>query len=481
MSAALRAARRVIDGRAGHPTAKDRAYAVYLTVLVIAMAGYPAVNFAVERIGSLEISTSAARPVGMVLLVIAPLAGAIRGPAIPPLPFTALVVAGPTAQSATLRRTAGWSRGLVAGGCAVVAALAAAASGASGWEAAAFAVGAALAGWAVGLAWLLGQALSDSKWTMPCLALGVAALVFPVVGWLTGRSPAGWVIMAASLAAAEAFAVPRVLDSLRPSRLASQARRWTAMRGAVLAGDVAAALARVESPPRLGRNWAPRLGSSAGAGIVLRDLLGILRYPGRAAWWALVSLGAGFGAGWFGRGALAFAGIAVTSYFAAGGWARGLRIHVRGAGGSDPFGIGRRPRMAWHAGVPIAVVVALELAGWVTAVALGGAGRGDWAMVGLVGVMAVGMQAASAAKGPMPVVLLTPITSPFGDLSVLPVTAWMADSVLVCALAGGVTGQAAAGAALALLGAGCLGAWGLALWRVGRVGRVGPRPGRREG
>src|SRR5699024_3232904 len=56
----------------------------------------------------------------------------------------------------------------------------------------------------------------------------------------------------------------------------------------------------------------------------------------------------------------------------------------------------------------------------------------------LLALVLVAARARDAAKGPMPLSLMTPIPTPQGDLSVLSVLVWQADALLLAVLAGAV-------------------------------------------
>src|SRR5699024_11107529 len=103
-----------------------------------------------------------------------------------------------------------------------------------------------------------------------------------------------------------------------------------------------------------------------------------------------------------------------------------------------------------------------------TIAALGGGGGlllagGTLALSGvalpvLLALMRVAARARAAAKGPMPLSLVTPIPTPQGDLSVLSVLVWQADALLLAVLAGAVLAGLLMllGPVAMLLGAGAL-------------------------
>ena len=69
--------------------------------------------------------------------------------------------------------------------------------------------------------------------------------------------------------------------------------------------------------------------------------------------------------------------------------------------------------------------------------------------VAVVLLLVVLIRAYDSAKGPLPVLLLTPVPSPFGDLSSLNVSLWQADALLIAVVVGAL--GVAAGSPVSLL------------------------------
>lgn len=95
-----------------------------------------------------------------------------------------------------------------------------------------------------------------------------------------------------------------------------------------------------------------------------------------------------------------------------------------------------------HAILPLLAAIVLPAAGALLGGSWGAAAGGPeatgWAAS--VGVFLVFVRAFDAAKGPLPIILLMPVPTPVGDLSVLSVLAWQSDAVLITlVVAGGLT------------------------------------------
>ncbi|AZZ56853.1 hypothetical protein [Rathayibacter iranicus] len=470
---ALRLARSIIRTRAGRPSTGDTVYGIYVTVFVAGVVVFPIVRaamiglamprivvFATENLTTERISIALAVITGLVFLL-----GRVRGPVVPSEPYIETIVVSPLPRSLTLRRpyTAGRMTLL-----AILLLLAVVLVGGAAIAAPAdplgillFFVGFAAWAWLLSLAWLAGQ------WSGPrrrAVAVGLAiaiviqagiALLPAAAGSVSWISPWGWaaslwsaldgVTMAHGIAVAllvlalgSQLLLPAMLDQLGREDLADQARRWNAVFSLALTGDVKSAANRLKAPPRLGRHWHWPAPSGAAGAIVLRDLLGIARFPARGfvGLVTTVGLGATTTLGLReGEGAqLVTATAALSLYFAIGVWCEGLRLFGSTVGGSSPYGISSTMQAGLHLVVPILIGVPLASAGAVV-VASGTVLPVIWTT--LLAVFAVAVQAFSALKGALPVSLLTPVPSPIGDLSVVNVAVWLADAVTVMALVGG--------------------------------------------
>ncbi|QWL32795.1 hypothetical protein [Rathayibacter toxicus] len=209
--------------------------------------------------------------------------------------------------------------------------------------------------------------------------------------------------------------------------------------------------------------------------IVLRDLLGIARFPVRAVVGvvattgvsAIITLGLREGAG----AQLVTATAAIVLYFAVGVWCEGLRFFGATIGGSSPYGISPTTQVGLHLVAPLLISVPLAAIG-AAAASEGCVFPALWAV--LLVVFAVVVQAFSALKGTLPISLLMPVPSPIGDLSVVNVALWLADAVTIMALIGGgltisvTVANGAVGASLALAVLSVLMGW----WAQVRLGRL---------
>ena len=285
-----------------------------------------------------------------------------------------------------------------------------------------------LAGAVTAVAWLLGQAAPRRAWW---LGLTVAALAVLAASW----PPARWFAVVAPLVA---LAVPLLLDAVRGPELLAQSVRWHAAATTARYGDVQSALGDLRALPRRGRRWRALVGGPDVVRFAVADLVGTWRTTGRfvtgtgaltvaAAALAVVS-GAPFGL-------LLGAGAASLAYLALGVFCDGLR-HAAAIGARPGLlGYGTWRLFALHAVAP--TVMALATAGLaITVLALAGTSP-DPLPVALTLVPVLAVRAWGAAKGQIPVDLLTPVPTPMGDLSGLVVVSWLADAPLVAAGVGG--------------------------------------------
>lgn len=300
----------------------------------------------------------------------------------------------------------------------------------------------------------------------------------------------------ALVAAAALAAAPALVDRLRPHEVLAQAQRLEFARTLGATGDIAGGFGMFREFPRTARRLGAAPKASGAWAVFVRDSVGMLRTPGRLA----ISLAAGAVAGGLlgvgfviGSPALVAAG-ALTAFLASGAWCDGLR-HAADAAGR-PTLYGTRPLLlaARHALAPLVwslvVLVLGALAG--TALTLGvtgavgtgavgtgavGTGAGWSSAVGtgagwpsaasiavlsplpaiaIFAVLLAVVRAYDAARPPLPVILLLPIPSPVGDLSILSVLLWQSDALLVAVAVPAVVVALAAGpfavaAALALV------------------------------
>ena len=507
---ALRAVRAVRRARGDRLSAGDVSYRIYLAVMLAIIVVAPAVRAGILAWAP-AIPETAAHPAGVaaaLTLSTAGLAllGSRAGPARAGLPQLDLLFTAALPRARLLGPSlgrwfaAGASVGAAIGGMAAVAlALAAAnglASGASlelGIIAALVGAGAALGVLGVG-ALLLGQ---RGPRVRGGVALGLAALAaaqLAAAGRGVGALPDPWSASAALLeraasgSAGDALPVSLILlpalaalavlcgalplaTRLSRERLRAQAVNWDAASALALTGDPTAALARFGEPVRHGRRLILRPARGLGGTILRRDLLGLVRAPGRslAGLGGMLAAGALWGSALAGggsplRAALLGAAATVVAALAAQPWCRGLVAAAAGVGSPALLPSGPGALMARHALLPaLAATLALAAGALLVCAGVGvgvvadpGAGSGPAEAAGVGALLTapvlaaavVLLRVAAALKGTIPLRLLAPVPTPLGDVSAVNVFIWTIDGPVVALLVGAALG-ASWGAALA--------------------------------
>jgi hypothetical protein len=378
----------------------------------------------------------------------------------------------------------------------------------------AFALGVATLGSAALLegAWLAGQVLPGGARRILALVLGLAGAL-AVLGTVSGGAalqrllalayPSGgagadapWTPALLVLAVGLLVAVLSIpaLDRVRGTVLLEQAGRWDAALTSARTGDLAAAAGTYRVRPSAGRRLAAvatgaRGGPAARAdgqdaigrarsvlaliGLYLRrDLVALVRTPERLVLGMLGVLAAGalLAAARVLAGPLGFTALllgALLLWSASGVFVDGLRHGVESLGAPRLLAQGAGEQILLHSLAPLLVIGALSAVGSAFGevalpflVAGGGSDAGGSAPAlaavlapALVPLMIIG-RARDAAKGPLPLTLATPIPTPQGDASILPLVAWQADAILLALLASG----------LLFLALGASWAWGAAIW-----------------
>ncbi|WP_114856424.1 hypothetical protein [Brachybacterium sp. YJGR34] len=502
MSAELAAVREVWAQRTRARTRGDVLYLVYLAVLTALIIGVPALLAAGEALARPDVlpmllaegAPRVASVLALALAAAAVLLGAIRGPALLSPFLTATLAASGIRRRVVLRRPFARSLAVLALASAVLAALLGAtllsAGGTDAAAATTFVVAAVGAGLLLGAAWLAGELLTAGPRRLLALALASAALlvaVLPGAGGPAGVYPVGpdgavgplaWALVLLGGGILAVLVGAALLDRLRGRVLAEQAARWESATIVATSGDLAAAVGTFRPPPTTGRAL-PAIG---GGPLVLlyarRDAVTWLRSPER---FVVAVLGALLAAAVLGgsillegplRGGAVLLGAAAL-WGASGALVDGLRHGVHTLGAPGLFGQSAAVQVALHAVAPMLLLSALAALGggvlWWTA------GAGDRAALdalllplALAPVLVAGRMR-DAAKGPMPLALSTPMPTPQGDLSVLPMLAWQADALLLAILAGAVL------AGLALLGPAWIAGGSavltgmMTLWALGRL------------
>ncbi|WP_433677118.1 hypothetical protein [Microbacterium gorillae] len=273
-------------------------------------------------------------------------------------------------------------------------------------------------------------------------AIGIGFVPAPPLMAGTNNLWASAVAVAVVLAAAALSSIPALLNSLHSAALVSTAqRRESAIDGAVLL-DTAAVADATRGIPYAGRR---RLAVSARQArnalslqFLRRDVVGWTRTPGRLVV-AVVGLGCAAVLGMFalpvpGLGWLAVPA-AVIVYAAAGPFTDGARLAAEASDAPALYGLSPLALLALHLVAPAAVlVVAIVVTG--VLVLAGIVAVGAVVCVPLVGAAALTARIADARKPPLPVAMLAPIVTPFGDMAAANRVIWTLGPVLATAAVG---------------------------------------------
>ena len=458
--------------------------------------------------------------------------GSFRGPVVPSGPYIDQIASSPISrrvslggfltQSAALLATVGGLSALalvagVANAPPVVVPIETSGSGLSALAhvdpagAVIFILGGVLAGWQIHMLWLIGQI--GGRLRICALRVLIVILVVTIAegavagaqepwagvwlgpwGWagvLFSRVSEGmtaarwWALTLLMLGVGLACACRGLAGAVSLAELASQSQRWAAVSMLAASGDVQAAAQRLTPAPYRGRSWRWPMPSVPVAAILVRDCVGLARFPWGTGVGVLAALGAGslMAMGRSGPPGAALIASAVTpllAYAAVGMWTRGLRQYTSWIGASTPFGLDPLHQSLGHIVVPGVLGVASIAGGLAVARSLTagmaheGAAAQHYAFGGLLAVFVMGVHLLSAAKGPMPVGLLMPVPTPLGDLAALSLAMWLADGFLIIVIFGGGASIAhtlnpESVAPMALLGVGVV---GVAAWARSRLRRL---------
>ncbi|MFC7374007.1 hypothetical protein ACFQS2_14415 [Brachybacterium sp. GCM10030267] len=475
MSNQLAAVREVWAQRDQARTRGDVLYLVYvaaLSVLVFGSSALQAAGSALARPDVLPVLTTTAAPQVSTAVTLAAgaalvLLGAVRGPALL-APFFIETLA----WSGIRRRAVLWRpflRALMVPlfAAVVLAALIAVTLLTAGHTTAAgsmwFVVAAVGTGLLLATSWLAGQLLDPAGRRLLAGALAVGAVLtafapltvglggaYPVGAGAAGAWALGLLVTGILLTAA---GVP-LLDRLRGRVLQEQAQRWQSAVTVATSGDLAAAAGTFRLPPSTGR----RLGAIGPGPLMLvyarRDAVAWLRSPESVTTGALVTVlaAATLAGSTTMTGPLAWFAVLVGSmglWAASGPFVDGIRHAVHTLGAPGLFGQSAEVQALLHTVAPALLLAGLASVGGAGYWLIGAGGPGALQAVllplALTPVMITG-RVRDAAKGPMPLRLITPMPTPQGDASVIPMLAWQSDAVLLAVAAGALT------AALGLLG-----------------------------
>ena len=482
----LTAVREVWATRTTARSRTDLLYLLYLAAMTLLVLGIPGLLSAgqlLARPDVLPALTSAHAPraltaASFAAAAIALQAGAVRGPALMAPFFIDTLASSGLRRRAVLRRPFARALLLPVTALAVLAALAGTTLSAAGHADPAgvvlFVLAAAGTGLLLAAAWLAGQLLDRMGARLLCSALLLGAAVITAalpVGVGLGAvhpaapaSPLPWTLALGISGAAATAAGMLLLDRLRGRVLREQAARWESASTLATSGDLAGASGRFRPPPSGGRRL-PAIGPRP---LVLlyarRDAVTWLRSPERLAAGVLAGL---VGAALLSvstvlGGPLAWGSVLLGSavlWAASSAVVDGIRQGIHTLGAPPLLGQSAAMQVLLHSPAPTVLLAVLAALGGGTGLLIAGAALelAALALPVLLSLVLIAGRARDAAKGPMPLSLMTPMPTAQGDLSVISVVAWQADAVLLALLAGAVLALLGAhGAGAMLLGAALL-------------------------
>jgi hypothetical protein len=447
-------------------TTGDRAFLGYMIFMVGLIAIAPlarAVWLSATSPAGVAAFASPAAP-GLTALISAALwAGALllgrdRGPALRPPFLTHALAVSDLARSDTFRGPVLRAGALVTAVTTIAAGLIGSSLASHGLAdplgVAIFTLVGALVGVISTVAWLAGQ-------TFPRAAVSVALSIL-VLGVVTAAAPGmlvstpwGWVglsypssanllhpVALAALAAVLIATVPALMNRLSFAELVAQSARWDAATTHTTSMDYGAATTIYQRKPHFGRHIrAVRPRGPLAFTFLIRDALGAIRTPGRlmVGVVAFVLAGVLLGLalvpatpGW-----LLGAAAGVIAYAGLGPLTDGIRHAASAASDFPLYGISDAHLLANHALFPLTVIIVVLLVVGIVCSVITGTATGPAIVSSLaLGLLALLTRISTALKGPLPLALLTPISTPAGDPMAAVRMAWALDGPLLAAASG---------------------------------------------
>lgn len=440
-------------------------YLIYQSVIVALVVVVPALmllwSVMVTPAVIASLLTENASTVTMVVVVLvwsaALILGRLRGPAVRAPLLTSVLSAGPERRAVAFRGPVAGGVGIVVG----IATFAGAVISAALWTAgsvtlaagAVFIVASFGVGLIAGSAWLVGQIFP--RWALPAgLMLAVVGSVSALVSPLAPLLPWGWAAAAypneGSLVAAVTLLVVALLvlvvavaqmEHLRRPDLEAQAQRWDTAQVFASTLDLGSASAVYQARPKLFRTVRAVLRvRSHVSRFFLRDAVGAVRTPSRATMGAVSLTVAGVIVG-CGLTPTPFWGAAagLLVYLGMGPLSDGLRHAAAMSGDLPLYGISDRLLVASHVTFPASSAVLFVGVGSIVAGVVHGnsvAGMPLFASVVATVMLSIAVRVATSLKGPMPITLLAPASTPMGDIGAVTRLLWMFDGLLLAAMAG---------------------------------------------
>lgn len=442
--------------------ASDRAYRLYefglLSLIVFAPIGYGLWQALTEPTGTAFLTDpktpALLMPLSLGLWVGALALGRYRGPALhPPFLLHALSMSA-IPRSVSLRRPFMNAVGTLAAVSAGAGAFVGAALlevGATVSHVIGFVAATAVAGIIAGILWLVGQVYPRAAIPVGVGILALAAVsrhvpsLFPW-GWVAATYPLGMAYVP-SLVALVVCATggltgaPWLMNRLGGTHLLGQAAAWQRAVTTTYSfefGDVAAVYT---SRPSTGRGLRGVTGAPLALRFFLRDAIGTIRAPGRfiTAVIGLAAAGVLAGSAFLPSGPAALPLVVATLviFAATGAFTQGLQ-HAAHVSGTYPlYGVSDHVLVLLHTVFP-AVTLTTVVSTSASVMALS-TGASPWLAAGsgaMLALLNLAVRFSSMIKGHVPIGLLTPVSTPVGDLSIVSRLLWAFYEPLIAVLGG---------------------------------------------
>lgn len=331
----------VLHGPAGTGALRRVLYAAYVTLIFALTYGFTIARGVFVASDPAWVRSHLLHPVALgalgVLLAagcaLATRAGRQRGPVVPPLPWTDLVVTSSVDRALALRQWRATSHAVLVSAAVIVLGV----------------VGGGL--WASGATGPAGLGLGLSAGLLSGLALATA--------WFAGQ------LRDSGRPVPPPWQRARALRHLRSTQLRQHGARASRLGGAVLAGDLRAARLEIAAPVTRARHLRLRPGGPVRT-VARRDLLGLRRQPGAFSAGVVVTTVGCAGVAWsLGDAAVPpfFTCLATLAcHLGVGQWSEGLRQHADGLGAPSLSGLTPAREALAHTLAPLALLAATWLA-----------------------------------------------------------------------------------------------------------------------
>jgi hypothetical protein len=453
--------------RGGGVTVPEIAYWAYAGILAIGITGFPLVRAVVlflAQESSLRILMGASMrdivtDVAAASALSFALLGAVRGPALMSPFFVYAISGSDMPRSRSLLRPFVVSSAIVVVAAIALAGLVAGvlvvATDASSAKWATFVVGVMFLSILTCVGWLLGQAAGSRRWIFPITIFAVIILshffspmaVISPWHWLASTWPDAqgsgrWLAPLAAVCVLSTLLIPRLLNSMDNAQLLRQSGQWQSATTSAAVGDAATALGIFRAQPRVGRRWTAVNPATVVLRFLQRDIVGAFRTPLRMVlcFLALVAAYSLVGV------APAVAGVepwicglaaGVLGFLALGICSDGFRHAAEAAGAAPLYRYSPIQLYLLHGALPLATSTIAAVASTVLLAAFTGSIPASLIITTLLlSLLLVVVRAYDSVKGPLPPALLTPIPTPFGDVSALVVLGWQSDALIVSAAIG---------------------------------------------